>query len=376
MDDALVFHRLQFAFTIIYHYLFPQLTMGLALLIVILKARGLGRDGERWNDAARFWIRIFGINFAVGVVTGIPMEFQFGTNWAPLQPVRGQRDRTDARDGGALRVLPGIELPVASGLGGATALAGRALPRRGGPVRRELGLRLLHHRDQCLHAAPGRVRGRRGWHAPDRGLPGLRAESVGARPVRPQHGRRGGHRRLRHGRGGRVLHADRAASADRPALPPARRRGGPRRERARRGHRRSAGQDGRRPSAGGPGRHGGPFRERSPRRARDHRPAQCRGAPAGQPRGDPVGALVPRLRDVPRRGAGPRRVSAGRLARQHRAPLLLFPHHGRPRHHPHRDRSLRGAARLARAGSRPIAPCCGSSCSRFRSRTSRTPSAG
>src|SRR5215510_6146714 len=82
MEAALVFHRLQFAFTLVYHYLFPQLTMGLALLIVIMKALGLRESGERWNDAARFWIRIFGINFAVGVVTGIPMEFQFGTNWA------------------------------------------------------------------------------------------------------------------------------------------------------------------------------------------------------------------------------------------------------------------------------------------------------
>ena len=81
---ARLWHRLQFAFTIIYHYLFPQLTMGLALLIVVMKARGLRTGGERWNDAARFWIRIFGVNFAVGVVTGIPMEFQFGTNWARL----------------------------------------------------------------------------------------------------------------------------------------------------------------------------------------------------------------------------------------------------------------------------------------------------
>src|SRR5262249_28144436 len=89
MGDALVFHRFQFAFTIIYHYLFPQLTMGLALLIVLMKARGLARDGERWNDAARFWIRIFGINFAVGVVTGIPMEFQFGTNWAKFSRYAG-----------------------------------------------------------------------------------------------------------------------------------------------------------------------------------------------------------------------------------------------------------------------------------------------
>src|SRR5512139_2480321 len=87
--DALFFHRLQFAFTIMYHYLFPQLTMGLALLIVILKALGLRSGQARWDDAARFWIRIFGINFAVGVVTGIPMEFQFGTNWAGFSKYAG-----------------------------------------------------------------------------------------------------------------------------------------------------------------------------------------------------------------------------------------------------------------------------------------------
>ena len=87
MSDPVLWHRLQFAFTIIYHYLFPQLTMGLALLIVVLKWLGLRHDG--WNDAARFWIRIFGINFAVGVVTGVPMEFQFGTNWAAFSRYAG-----------------------------------------------------------------------------------------------------------------------------------------------------------------------------------------------------------------------------------------------------------------------------------------------
>jgi cytochrome bd ubiquinol oxidase subunit I len=87
MSDPVFWHRLQFAFTITYHYLFPQLTMGLALLIVVLKWLGLGDDG--WNNAARFWIRIFGINFAVGVVTGVPMEFQFGTNWAAFSRYAG-----------------------------------------------------------------------------------------------------------------------------------------------------------------------------------------------------------------------------------------------------------------------------------------------
>lgn len=88
--DALFWHRLQFAFTIVYHYLFPQLTMGLAFLIVAMKALALRTGNERWNDAARFWIRIFGINFAMGVVTGIPMEFQLGTNWARFSAFAGR----------------------------------------------------------------------------------------------------------------------------------------------------------------------------------------------------------------------------------------------------------------------------------------------
>jgi cytochrome bd ubiquinol oxidase subunit I len=82
MDSALAIHRLHFAFTITYHYLFPQLTMGLAPLIVICKAIAYWRGDERYNKAARFWAKIFGINFLFGVITGIPMEFQFGTNWA------------------------------------------------------------------------------------------------------------------------------------------------------------------------------------------------------------------------------------------------------------------------------------------------------
>ena len=87
--DALTLHRFHFAFTVTYHYLFPQLTMGLALLIVILKTKGLRPGGEIYNRAARFWAKIFAINFAMGVVTGIPMEFQFGTNWAVFSKAAG-----------------------------------------------------------------------------------------------------------------------------------------------------------------------------------------------------------------------------------------------------------------------------------------------
>jgi cytochrome bd ubiquinol oxidase subunit I len=89
MGSALDIHRLHFAFTVTFHYLFPQLTMGLALLIVILKTIALRSADEHYNRAARFWAKIFGINFAIGVVTGIPMEFQFGTNWAEFSKTAG-----------------------------------------------------------------------------------------------------------------------------------------------------------------------------------------------------------------------------------------------------------------------------------------------
>lgn len=82
MEPALFYHRFHFAFTVSYHYLFPQLTMGLGLLIVLLKTQALRTGEERFEEAAQFWARIFGLTFAMGVVTGIPMEFQFGTNWA------------------------------------------------------------------------------------------------------------------------------------------------------------------------------------------------------------------------------------------------------------------------------------------------------
>jgi cytochrome bd ubiquinol oxidase subunit I len=89
MEHAVGVDRLQFAFTVTFHYIFPQLTMGLALLLVYLKTKALRTGDERYNRAARFWARIFAINFAVGVVTGIPMEFQFGTNWAAFSKSAG-----------------------------------------------------------------------------------------------------------------------------------------------------------------------------------------------------------------------------------------------------------------------------------------------
>jgi cytochrome d ubiquinol oxidase subunit I len=79
--DPALWHRIQFGFTVVYHYLFPQVTMGIAWFIVLWKWRGLRTGDEKYAKAARLWTRILGLTFIVGVVTGIPMEFQFGTNW-------------------------------------------------------------------------------------------------------------------------------------------------------------------------------------------------------------------------------------------------------------------------------------------------------
>jgi cytochrome bd ubiquinol oxidase subunit I len=90
MDTAAyLLHRLHFGFTATFHYLFPQLTMGLAPLIVVLQTMALRRKDALYGEAARFWAKVFGLNFVMGVVSGIPMEFQFGTNWSRFSRLTG-----------------------------------------------------------------------------------------------------------------------------------------------------------------------------------------------------------------------------------------------------------------------------------------------
>lgn len=74
--------RLQFAVTAIYHFLFVPLTLGLAIILGIMESVYVMTGKEIWRDMTRFWGKLFAINFAMGVATGITMEFQFGTNWA------------------------------------------------------------------------------------------------------------------------------------------------------------------------------------------------------------------------------------------------------------------------------------------------------
>ena len=80
--DLVLADRLQFAFTIMFHYLFPIGTMGLAPFVAAYTWKAARTLDEESGRIAHFWTKIFAVNFAAGVVTGIPMEFQFGTNWA------------------------------------------------------------------------------------------------------------------------------------------------------------------------------------------------------------------------------------------------------------------------------------------------------
>ena len=80
--DVLTLSRLQFALTIMFHYLFPPLTIGLGLQMVVVEGLYLRTRDPLYEAMARFWTRIFAVNFAMGVATGIVMEFEFGTNWA------------------------------------------------------------------------------------------------------------------------------------------------------------------------------------------------------------------------------------------------------------------------------------------------------
>jgi len=80
--DVLLLSRLQFALTIGFHYIYPPMSIGLGVILVIMEGMYLRTDNPLYHKMARFWVKIFGLTFAIGVATGIVMEFEFGTNWA------------------------------------------------------------------------------------------------------------------------------------------------------------------------------------------------------------------------------------------------------------------------------------------------------
>jgi cytochrome bd-type quinol oxidase subunit 1 len=82
MDNVEILSRIQFAFTIAFHYIYPPLSIGLGVCLVFMEGLYLKTKDKVYEELTRFWVRIFALIFGIGVATGIVMEFEFGTNWA------------------------------------------------------------------------------------------------------------------------------------------------------------------------------------------------------------------------------------------------------------------------------------------------------
>jgi cytochrome d ubiquinol oxidase subunit I len=87
--DPVLLARLQFAFTVTFHIIFPSFTIGLSAFIATLLVRWIVTGGEHLHRLARFWTKIFAVSFGMGVVSGIVLSYQFGTNWSRFSVVVG-----------------------------------------------------------------------------------------------------------------------------------------------------------------------------------------------------------------------------------------------------------------------------------------------
>ncbi len=87
--DAVDLARIQFAFTVSFHILFPAFTIGLASYLAVLEGLWLRTGRDVYRDLFRFWVKIFAVSFGMGVVSGVVMSYQFGTNWSRFSDIAG-----------------------------------------------------------------------------------------------------------------------------------------------------------------------------------------------------------------------------------------------------------------------------------------------
>src|SRR5262245_29673086 len=80
--DAEILHRIQFGLNLTFHYVYPPLSIGLSLALIFFEGMYLKTKKRIWENITQFWIRVFALTFAMGVASGIPLVFAFGTNWA------------------------------------------------------------------------------------------------------------------------------------------------------------------------------------------------------------------------------------------------------------------------------------------------------
>ena len=150
--------RWQFGITTVYHFIFVPLTIGLAPLVAVMQTVWVATGNTAWYRLTKFFGKLFLINFAIGVATGIVQEFQFGMNWSEYSRFVGDVF-------GAPLAMEGlVAFFFESTFLGLWIFGWTRLPRAGAPGlhldRRDRGqhLRVLHHRGQLVHAAPGRRR--------------------------------------------------------------------------------------------------------------------------------------------------------------------------------------------------------------------------
>ena len=147
--SALLLSRLQFAFTVSFHIVFPSFTIGLAAWLTTIEALHLATGRPAYRIVFEFWLKIFGIAFGLGVVSGIVMAFQFGTNWSELSrasgPIQGPLD---------LAQINGAGDPVQRIAGDPVAVLGQC---RQGCVALNLGLQAVANRDRGLSVGRERL---------------------------------------------------------------------------------------------------------------------------------------------------------------------------------------------------------------------------
>ena len=155
--DALDLARWQFAITTVYHFLFVPITIGLAVLVAVLQTAWVRTGKEQYLRATKFWGKLFLINFAMGVVTGIVQEFQFGMNWSDYSRFVGDIF------GAPLAIEGLLAFFLESTFLGLWIFGWDRLPRRVhladdlAGLDRHPAVGLLHPRRQLVDAAPGRL---------------------------------------------------------------------------------------------------------------------------------------------------------------------------------------------------------------------------
>ena len=158
--EALDLARWQFGITTVYHFLFVPITIGLGPLVAIMQTMWVRTGDDRWLRATKFFGKLFLINFALGVVTGIVQEFQFGMDWSDYSRFVGDVFGAPLAIEGLARVLPGVDASWASGSSDGTGCRAGCTWRRSGRGGRLGAVGVVHPGGELVHAAPRRLRRR------------------------------------------------------------------------------------------------------------------------------------------------------------------------------------------------------------------------